>query len=112
MAKEYIEREAVEALAEDRLSSYHDKVVTELLLGNDFTANAAKQRFDTAREVFDLVKSIFPADVQEVRHGEWCHIGGDEWCCSYCGHIVSTEGSWEKPTKKYCSECGTKMDKE
>lgn len=52
------------------------------------------------------------ADVQKVRHGEWCHIDGDEWCCSYCGHIVSTEGSWEKPAKKYCSECGAKMDKE
>ncbi len=35
--KEYIEREAIEVLAEDRLSSYHDKLVMELLFGNDFS---------------------------------------------------------------------------
>jgi hypothetical protein len=50
------------------------------------------------------------ADVEEVRHGEWKHLGGDEWCCTNCGEVVTTEGSWEKPTKKYCNECGAKMD--
>lgn len=24
----------------------------------------------------------------------------------------TTEGSWEKPEKKFCHECGAKMDKE
>lgn len=53
----------------------------------------------------------FPtADVVEVKHGEWIHIGGDEWCCSHCGEVVTTEGSWEHPKKKYCNECGAKMD--
>lgn len=45
-----------------------------------------------------------------VRHGEWSHLGGDEWCCTVCGEVIHTEGSWEKPTKKYCNECGAKMD--
>ena len=45
-----------------------------------------------------------------VKHGTWEHLGGDEWCCSDCGHVITTEGSWEKPTKKYCEECGAKMD--
>lgn len=44
-----------------------------------------------------------------VKHGKWEHLGGDEWCCSACGNVITTEGSWEKPTKKYCEECGAKM---
>ncbi len=40
------------------------------------------------------------ADVAIVRHGEWAHLGGDEWCCSACGFVITTEGSWDKPTKK------------
>ena len=46
-----------------------------------------------------------------VVHGEWRHIGGDEWCCSECGNVISTEGSWEKPTAKFCEECGADMRK-
>ena len=113
--KEYIELEAIEVLAKDRLSSYHDKLVMELLLGNDITANAAKQRFDTVREVFDLVKSIFPADVQEVRHGNWeqcfedCRkqIEGDK--CSVCNfeHYGTSIRHYH-----YCPNCGAKMDEE
>lgn len=43
-------------------------------------------------------------------HGHWVHLGGDEWCCSSCGFVITTEGSWDKPTKKYCEDCGAKMD--
>ena len=49
------------------------------------------------------------ADVVLVRHGSWKHLGGDEWCCSQCGEVIHTEGSWEKPDKKFCSECGASM---
>ena len=44
-----------------------------------------------------------------VAHAEWRHIGGDEWCCSECGYVISTEGSWEKPKAKFCEECGADM---
>lgn len=50
------------------------------------------------------------ADVAPVVHGRWVHLGGDEWCCSACGFVLTTEGSWDKPTKKYCEDCGAKMD--
>lgn len=43
---------------------------------------------------------------------KWVHLGGDEWCCSSCGNVIHTDGSWEKPGKKYCEECGAKMDLE
>lgn len=45
-----------------------------------------------------------------VVHGRWVHLGGDEWCCSACGNVIHTEGSWEKPDENYCSNCGAKMD--
>lgn len=50
------------------------------------------------------------ADVEEVKHAEWSHLGADEWCCTNCGEVVTTEGSWDIPLKKYCNECGAKMD--
>lgn len=50
------------------------------------------------------------ADVAPVVHTRWAHIGGDEWCCPACGFVITTEGSWDKPTKKYCENCGAKMD--
>lgn len=57
----------------------------------------------------DILK-IPAADDAPVVHGVWAHLGGDEWCCSACGFVITTEGSWDKPTKKYCEECGAKMD--
>ena len=59
-----------------------------------------------------LLASVPAVDVSPVVHGEWVHLGGDEWCCSSCGFVISTEGSWDKPGKKYCEECGAKMNLE
>ena len=50
------------------------------------------------------------ADVAPVVKGRWTHLGGDEWCCPVCGFVITTEGSWDKPAKKYCEECGAKME--
>ena len=51
-------------------------------------------------------------DAVPVVHGKWAHLGGDEWCCTNCGEVIHTEGSWEKPDKKFCYECGARMDGE
>lgn len=56
------------------------------------------------------VQNLPAADVAPVVHGRWAHLGGDEWCCSACGFVVTTEGSWDTPTKKYCEDCGARMD--
>lgn len=58
----------------------------------------------------EAIKDAPTADVAPVVHGRWAHLGGDEWCCSACGFVITTEGSWDKPTKKYCEGCGAKMD--
>lgn len=60
--------------------------------------------------VLEYVENLPAADVSPVVHAQWLHLGGDEWCCSVCDFVISTEGSWEKPTKKYCEDCGAKMD--
>lgn len=57
-----------------------------------------------------LLADMPAADVAPVVRGRWAHLGGDEWCCSACGFVITTEGSWDKPTKKYCEDCGAKMD--
>lgn len=49
-------------------------------------------------------------DAVPVVHARWAHLGGDEWCCSACGFVITTEGSWDKPTKKYCEDCGARID--
>lgn len=46
--------------------------------------------------------------------GEWKHISGDEWYCSECGHVITTEGSWEHPLSIgafHCENCGADMRK-
>lgn len=57
-----------------------------------------------------LIEKAPTVDAVPVVHGRWAHLGGDGWCCSACGFVITTEGSWDKPTKKYCEDCGAKMD--
>lgn len=42
-------------------------------------------------------------------HGEWAHLGGDEWFCTHCGRVVSTEGSLERSVSAFCPACGADM---
>lgn len=78
----------------------------ELIYRDD--ARAAVLRAEPrAAFCIDRVKAV---DAVEVVHAHWAHLGGDEWCCTACGEVIHTEGSWEKPNKKYCYECGAKMD--
>ena len=63
------------------------------------------------REVLERFEygAIPAADVRPVVRGQWAHLGGDEWCCTACGFVIHTEGSWEKPEKKFCEDCGADM---
>lgn len=65
--------------------------------------------FSNMISAYDVIM-IPAADVAPVVHAHWAHLGGDEWCCSACGSVITTEGSWDKPTKKYCEDCGARMD--
>lgn len=81
----------------------HLRKCKETLTGSSLTAAVI-----TAIQYF--VEKMPAADVAPVVHGRWTHLGGDEWCCPVCGFVITTEGSWDKPTKKYCEDCGAKMD--
>ena len=66
---------------------------------------------DIAKKTMSKVPS---ADVVERKRGHWVHLGGDEWCCSSCGRVIHTEGSWENPLSKerqkwFCEGCGADM---
>ena len=89
---EYIEREAL------------DKALTAAAI-NDENKNC-----NTWSNAIGVLYNLPAADVAPVVRGRWAHLGGDEWCCSVCGFVITTEGSWDKPTKKYCEDCGAKMD--
>lgn len=71
---------------------------------------AAKHAWAKGLEPSQYIETLPAADVAPVVHTRWAHLGGDEWCCSACGFVITTEGSWDKPTKKYCEDCGAKMD--
>jgi hypothetical protein len=80
-------------------------------------AGIANQRYiegwnDFMMRVKSMVSKAPTIDVAPVVYGRWIHLGGDEWCCSACGFVITTEGSWDKPTKKYCEDCGAKMEGE
>lgn len=73
---------------------------------------------DGSDEVECLCKCIRTApavDVAPVKNGKWVHLGGGEWCCSCCGFVIGTDGSWEHPMGEtrcndYCCKCGAKME--
>lgn len=79
--------------------------VMGLRSGKGILAEYAKHYRESFLRMIDEQPTVEPV------RGEWAHIGGDEWCCSNCGHVISTEGSWEKPEKKFCEECGADMRK-
>lgn len=68
------------------------------------------RRYENPEICTQEINSIPAADVAPVVRTRWAHLGGDEWCCPVCGFVITTEGSWDKPTKKYCEDCGAKMD--
>ena len=78
--------------------------------GRGYVYGIDREKYDSWDEIIDALENISAADVAPVVYGRWAHLGGDEWCCSACGFVITTEGSWDKPTKKYCEDCGAKMD--
>lgn len=92
---EYIEREAALALVQPDDPADEKAAVTIAVV---------------KKLIRHAVNNTPAADVAPVVHTQWAHIGGDEWCCPVCGFVITTEGSWDKPTKKYCEDCGAKMD--
>ena len=94
------------ARAIENTKRYHGAVYTK----DVFSESPQEIPYLLAAKVLREVSDAPAADVAPVVHSRWAHIGGDEWCCPVCGFVITTEGSWDKPTKKYCEDCGAKMD--
>ena len=87
------------------------EAVLEMIRPDDPNDERCAVTVATAKRLIRHALTAAPAaDVAPVVHGRWAHLGGDEWCCPVCGFVITTEGSWDKPTKKYCEDCGAKMD--
>ena len=71
-----------------------------------------RNAFRSRQDIIDLINNQPTVDAVPMVHGRWVHLGRDEWCCSVCSFVITTEGSWDKPTKKYCEDCGAKMEQE
>lgn len=78
--------------------------------GRGYVYDSDREKYDAWDEIIDALENVPAADVAPVVNGLWKHLGGDEWYCPVCGFVITTEGSWDKPTKKYCEDCGAKMD--
>lgn len=92
------------------MAEYIDRAVCLSILrakANMAVLMDASPYFEKAAQMLEKLPA---ADVAPVVRGRWAHLGGDEWCCSACGFVITTEGGWDKPTKKYCEDCGAKMD--
>ena len=96
--KEYIEREA--------LINTCKKIIRERW--NETTVPVSWSH--AYADFIDDINNQPAADVAPVKHGYWSHLGGDEFCCTNCGHIVTTDGSWEHPWQNFCPNCGARMD--
>ena len=105
MAKEYIEREALEVALNHRLN---------FLMAENGEYDHYTSGFD---EAVTRVENFPAADVAPVRHGRWIesprlYYGAKQYECSLC----YSDTFWNKHsiTEKYpcCPNCGCKMDLE
>ena len=95
MAKEYIEREALEVALNHRLN---------FLMAENGEYDHYTSGFD---EAVTRVENFPAADVAPVRRGRWIEEDGIQ-ICSECGE----EHEWEDYRAPYCDTCGAKMNKE
>lgn len=117
---EYIEREAVIALIEEKQKSLCPlgRFSRHELYGGD------REKFDDWQEIIDQLAALPIADVEPVRHGQWDGESDgyaetadgemapvvDVWYCSECGHCIDEGIDDETLLPNYCPYCGACMD--
>ncbi len=80
------------------------------LIDNDGIPFWAKPSLKKVKETVEMERE---QQIEERKTGRWVHTVGDEWECSECGYVISTEGSWEHPKEigeDFCKHCGAKME--
>ena len=109
---EYIEREATIDEIEGT-TWYHISCQKNLVEGAACEADALYK----ATDIYNVIKSVPTADVQEIKHGEWIKmdiIPDDvDYYCSECRNFIDIATGRETPIDReffYCPYCGAKMD--
>jgi len=101
MANEYIRRQdAVDALAKTMPTPATPDGAGEF----DHEIHIADEAFADA---IRIIESLEPADVVEVKHGEWISECEPYYECSECHHWF-----YLYQYMNYCPNCGAKMDGE
>lgn len=105
MAEYILHQSALDAIEAERKVVHHESQMecTKESCHDEYVITRALERLAIRAQI------IPAADVRPVVRGRWAHLGGDEWCCTACGFVIHTEGSWEKPEKKFCEDCGADM---
>lgn len=93
-----------------------DKLRSEAEDTKKLPDNYADGWLDALTDAANKIDDIPTVDFCSEKHGTWVHLGGDEWSCSRCGFVISTESSREHPMSEglcndYCCHCGAKMSR-
>ena len=96
MAKEYIEREALEVALNHRLN---------FLMAENGEYDHYTSGFD---EAVTRVENFPAADVAPVVHGRW-EKHGSKWQCTGCKVLMSIDGTPQENLLYYCPNCGAYM---
>ena len=104
---EYIEREALERIFEERYLYYRSRSQRELFPGYIQVDDGLTISAMIMESCLDSLREAPAADVALVRHGRWIK-NGVFWRCSRCGilHHERVEPQWWN----YCPTCGAKME--
>mgnify|MGYP006986263060 CR=1 FL=1 len=105
---EYFKREAAIAIIEEK----QKELCPVGRYGRGYVYGSDREKYDAWDEIIDALENIPAADVAPVVRGRWAHLGGDEWRCSACGFVITTEGSWDKPTKNTARIAGRRWTEE
>lgn len=110
--KEYIDREAVVAIIEEK----QKELCPVGRYGRGYVYGSDREKYDNWDEIIDSIENLTVADVVEVVHGKWeteidPDLGGLKHTCPVCGLVKRTDIhvalDWN-----FCPHCGTKMDLE
>ena len=64
---------------------------------------------EKGEDVRFFVDCLLP-EVQEIRHGRWINVIGDDYECSECKAAVWSRNTNPIENYHYCWRCGAKMD--
>lgn len=67
-------------------------------------------------EAVYIIDKMKPANVRPKVVAKWVRLGGDEWCCSNCDYVISTNSGKEHPMSEghcnnFCRCCDAEMFK-